>query len=459
MRIIALAAASLLLAAAAPKEPELVFEPYRTPARSVEASRWGERLQPVTLTGDARRVLGDSTHVDGEPGDTPFWHALAVEGDYLFTATGQGMKLYDISAPTAPIAFGFVDASEEITWWHFTDKNSFITSIGVPEGNSNVVVTGAEDFGFIVWDTSNKGDVGYHYGDSDVYVRYLYVAAIGARAYAFALSGGTVRLYDLTAAAALDSCHEQDQSCPGVSKGVVMSGSSASVAIGGTGDFVVYRNLVSISILDASNISSFPGGSPPIKLTGTLSGISGTGETVMWEYGGSHYLAIPVKVGTAGKLWVYDVSCITNAGACTLPTPTVYSTSSVVAPTTVSVSFGADGKPYLYVGSTQIFGNCVPQREYLYDASDPAALVELTPQGHPEGYWGWYYEDCGAPPQGGPGFNAFAPRGGRLGPGDVLYRAGFSILDSHQLLAPPPDPSLVFADGFESGDTSAWGAP
>ena len=33
-----------------------------------------------------------------------------------------------------------------------------------------------------------------------------------------------------------------------------------------------------------------------------------------------------------------------------------------------------------------------------------------------------------------------------------MYRAAFSILDSHELTVP----RILFADGFESGDTTAW---
>ncbi len=434
------------------EEPLGLFEPSRTPARRVPQDRW-DFLQPVRLTNKcATCPIADSTSIRGEPGDRPFFHALDIEGNVLFTATGQGMMLYNISNPAAPTQFRFVDASEKAPVWGFTDKNFLLTSISVPAGNSNLAVTGVEDLGIIIWNTTTKNNVEAHYQDSDTFVRNVYATGIGLRDFAFAVDGKDLRLYDMTAASSLAGCHEPAESCPGVSKGILASGSSTSAYVTGVGKYVFYRNLLSLKVFDMSTAASFPGTPPAVKLQANLSGVTAIGEAAMWRQASKFFLALPVgNPARQGELWVYDVSCIASPGGCSgLPSPVTYSTpdaSVAVVPLTVDVSFDGSGKPYLYVGTTTITRAanpiCVPQREYFFDASDPTNLIELTPKVHPGGYWGWYYEPCF-------GFNAMAPRHARM-KGNVLYRAAFGFLDSHQVsTVPEPRVAAVEADVTEA---------
>lgn len=423
-----------------------VFDQSRTPAKPVPADRWGS-LQPVKILPGS-----DTTWIRGEPGDNPRYHDLTIVNGYLFTATGQGMEIWSVTDPDRPARIVYADGSSLAPVWGFSDKNFFITSISVPNGNSNVAVTGAEDFGLIVWNTTVKNGAVVHYQDSSVFVRNVYAAGIGTRDFAFALDGKDLRVYDLTAAAGYTKC-VQSNGCPGVSKGALASGTSVNAHVSGTGDYVVFRNLAEVKIYNVSSIASsiFL---LPVKLSGTLSGFTYLGETEMWEYAGKVFLAIAVgNSSRQGEVWVYDVSCVKNAGSCTLPSPVVYSTpdaSNAVPPLNVDASFGANGKPYLYVG-TNVIGVasnpvCVGQREYFYDASDVAHMSELTPKVSGKPYWGWYYEPCY-------GYNAMAPRHARFD-GNVLYRASYSFLDSHRLLEESRDD--IFEDGFESGDTSRW---
>ena len=86
-------------------------------------------------------------------------------------------------------------------------------------------------------------------------------------------------------------------------------------------------------------------------------------------------------------------------------------------------------------------------------------MVELTPQVHNDGYWGWYYEACA-------GYNRSVPRHGVV-QGTTLYRANYTLLDSHTIggeTGPPPPPppppvdpcdacpasgTWIFSSGFE----------
>ena len=438
MRLALAAFALLALGCATSPRPGVapsVFDPSRTPVKPVPADRWGE-LRPW-------RILKDTTWLRGEPGDTPRYHDLVVTGGYLFTATGQGMETYGVTDPDRPRIASYADGSTLAPVWGFTDKNFFLTSIDASD--DELVVTGAEDFGLIVWNTSAKGAPRVHYQDASEYVRSVAVVRAGGKRLAYATSHSRLLAYGLDAAAGLDRCVEP---CPGVKLGVVATG-SASASVSAFGRWVVYRDATRIRIFDADPASA----ADFLRLSATLTGVTAAGEASGWEYRGRLYLAVAVaNASRRGELWIYDVTCV-KAGACALPPPVKYSTpdlSAPVQPLNVDVSFSADGTPYVYVG-TNVIGVasnpvCVEQREYLFEARDIHALRDVTPRAGGF-YWGWYYEPCY-------GFNATAPRHAVL-KGNVLYRTGYSFLDSH-LLAPAPPVTLVFEDGFESGDTSRW---
>ncbi|NIS34889.1 MAG: hypothetical protein GWN79_21345, partial [Actinobacteria bacterium] len=60
-------------------------------------------------------------------------------------------------------------------------------------------------------------------------------------------------------------------------------------------------------------------------------------------------------------------------------------------------------------------------------------------------YWSHYY------PRNFHGLNTMVPRIGKLSSEGYFYRAANSILDVHFF-----DLGLLFADGFESGDSDRW---
>jgi hypothetical protein len=169
----------------------------------------------------------------------------------------------------------------------------------------------------------------------------------------------------------------------------------------------------------------------------------------MWRDDGKIYAAL--AAGTAdrrGKLLVWDVSCISDSSPCLLPASKVYDTTAIAEttkfPFTLNISKTADGTPYLYAGSTEIAGPCTAQREFLYDATDPFNLHDITPQTYQDGYWGWYYQGCST------GYNYAAPRHAVI-LGNILYRAAFGFADSHEIMQ-----QLIFEDGFESSNSDAW---
>lgn len=445
------------------------FAQSQSPGRPVPEDRWGA-LRPVLYANCSELriskpcMMGDVTRLNPleEPGDRPFYHDLAVGGDYIFTATGQGMRIFKVTDPRRPSPFRYVDASEQVSkrtqgtaaggQWTFTDKNFFLSSISVPGENHNIVATGNEEFGFIAWDTTDKGAVTYRYQDAEPFVRDAYAAPISGREYAITLdNAATLRVYDLTAIAGLSKCYEQDDSCPGAFVRELARGKGIGGAIAGQGNFVAYRNHLRVQILDFRDVRT-----TNVRLDAALSGFTHVGELAIWQDGGSYFLALAAGVGGDGKTLVYDVGCITGPGRCSLPAPMVYDTPAGAGNAlslTVDFSRSSDGTPYLFVGSTQTGTVCAPQRSYLFDASDPFALVDLTPRVHPDGYWSWYDEAC-------VGYNRTAPRHAVV-QGTTLYRAGYSILDSHSIggprpIEPPVAPESIFSDGFETGDVSAW---
>lgn len=453
------------MASAETGSPANVFDPSRTPVRPVPSNRWTTGyLQPA-------HILHDSTGVSGEPGDAPFFHELAIVGNYLFTATGQGMMVFDLSNPLRPFAYPYADASKLAPFWAHSDKDFYVTSIAVPSGDHTVTITGAEDFGLLIWDTRSKRDVRVHYQDSGVFVRNVYAASLNGHDVAFVLDGKDLRVYHLDTAQAYRNCLEA-YGCPGVYRGNLETGVSSLVSyVSGAGNYLVHRSLTTVSIFDVSNLpavtspphpaslpmkSALPPIQAPLKLRSDLPGVTYVGELAMWTYRDKYYLAVAAgNASRQGETRIYDVSCIASSKPCALPAPlAVYSTpdpSNPVPPLTLDVSFYKDGRPFLYVGTSVISSGqppvCAPQREYLFDMSHPASATEITPKVHPKGYWGWYYEPCD-------GYNGTAPRHAMLR-GSVLYRVANSFLDSHLLTAPPPTVE-IFADGFESGSTSAW---
>lgn len=426
----------------------------QTPAEPPPEDRWGT-LEPVILKNCAELnrsapcVMIDVTWINPltEPGDNPFPHDVAHSkpNDQLYVATGQGMRIFDVSDPERPHAFPYWDASAKLRVWTHSDKNFFLTSIATGLG---FVVAGGEEKGLFAVDASDPNG-GYLYHDDDPFVRDVLVVEAGGTPYAIVLDNvANVHVYDLEAIGAMSECYEAQDDCPGARMGIMAAGRGIGGAIAGTGRYVAHREFSEFTIWDLDGIAD--GG--PVTRLGAMLSARVFGELALWEENGSYFLALAVG-DPGGELWVYDVSCIEGSGPCSLGARTTYLTPDASQPVQpLNLDFSRDGdRAHLWLGSSAVAKSvCVPQRHYLFDAADPQHLVDLTPQ-VPGGYWSWIDEACA-------GYNRTARRHCVAGSG-AIWCANFSTLDSHLDTRPdvPPDTrGVIFSDGFESGDLERW---
>jgi PKD repeat protein len=392
-----------------------------TPAQPVPADRWGT-LQPAGILGDSTAFVG---HSDPVRGNVREYFDVDIENGYLFAATGQGMVIFDLRtnpAPAVPLSYiyGWID-SGAFPVWNYSDKDWYIKEIDAPPGVDGVVALGMEEQGFAVVNTVIKGaPVVAYQGMLDISWVHAFTAGGSQLAYAVDRNSGKIYRFNLSAAAGMTRCVETPPvvSCPGVYLGEVAGFGAGNRDLQGMGGFVVTTRIGSSGNTRIYSIAD--PAAPVLRLQipgGTLSG-------VVWPQGGSWYLA---RLAQTGQIVIQDVSCIAGSGACT-DAPVLATVP--LSTTQLYVKLSVDGgRPYIYVGSDDL-GTCVPQREYLFDLSNPAAPAELTPKVNPAGYWGWYYMNCPT------GFNLIGPRRARVYNG-VLYRAAYNLMDAHRIQTGP----------------------
>jgi PKD repeat protein len=406
----------------------------KSKAEAVPQPRWNSSsaLQPDAILGDSTYFAG---HKDPVAGDTLFWHALDIEGNLLFTATGQGMQIIDVSgAPNVrSYIYGWFTGSA-FPLWNYSDKDWYIKQIDAPENDTSVVVLGMEDQGLAIVRTTDPVNPVVAY-QRMVETSRVYAFASGGTKYAFGTgySNGALYLYNVSNAANLNRCSELPPAatCNGVYMGQIAAFGTGWSSMAGTGTFLVTGKGGRTGSMALWNVST-PGA--PVK---ALEIPGGTPGVAIWKSGGSSYFA--ARIDTSGKqLEIYNVSCIASGSCSGTPSP-IYSgtfSSNVMQHVTASVD-GANA--YLYIGGEDL-GSCAAQREYIFDVTNPAAPAELTPKIHAEGYWGWYYMGCPT------GFNLVGPRIGKV-KGNKLYRAAMSILDSHKInKGGPPVAGFAWAE-------------
>ncbi|MEM6455718.1 MAG: PKD domain-containing protein [Acidobacteriota bacterium] len=436
------------------------WDPEKTPVTPVPASRWGN-LEPGP-------VLGDTTFFnlqDNEPGNVDFYHDLDIQGQFLFTATGNGVAVFNIANPNAPDELGRAYGPVTAPRWTFSDQNFFVFSIDLIDGNDDIAAVGAAEQGMMLWNFQNKAAPVVHYQDFGTSSDQVYTTRIANTNYAFSTSRNSgPKVYDMNVAAGFNGCNENSALgvvCAGVFKGVIGSYTGVQY-ITGVDDFIAVRYNAfpsrRIDIWDVSNPAA------PLLANLKLSGVPGIATATgvqMWRDGSQYYLA----VAGASQLAIYNVSCITGSGSCNLPAPTAL----VNVPTApgafqqyLSLS-ESGGKTYLYVADGSEGGtSCIDQREYLLDVTNPSSPTDITPMQAAGPYWGWYYEQC---PDGS---NNTRPHAGKFR-GTTFYRAAFSFLDSHSLAGTqppvadfsftPPDPevgqAVLFTDQ-STGNPDSW---
>ncbi|HEV7506653.1 MAG TPA: PKD domain-containing protein [Thermoanaerobaculia bacterium] len=408
------------------------FDPAKSPATPAPSSRWtGGALKPGA-------ILGDSTAFafQRDPRQTePFYFGLDVENGWVFAVTGRGLQIFDATGSGAPVLVGYGYGPNPSTQgsgglmpiWFQSDEDWFLEDVDAPPGNDQMVAVAGLAQGFSVWNTSVKTTPTVHYQDQGVAATAVYSANLGNKSYAFAMSSTGVFVYDLTVAQTKSKCLDNSGAggslpCSGVFKGRAGAIPGAG-GIHGVGDFVaVSRNQLGFEVWNVSTPTT------PFKVMnggGPASGIT------MWQSGSSYYVA----TGYFGKVRIYDVSCITS-GSCGAPVvlTTLDAPNGVPSLSRVTASKTSGGVPYLYVSGADT-SSCPtqpPQREYLFNVSDPAHPTDITPKVDPvNGYWGWYYESCAT------GFNWVSPQMGKFY-GNNFFRAAYSLLDVHQLAAAQP---------------------
>ncbi|MES1242301.1 MAG: PKD domain-containing protein [Acidobacteriota bacterium] len=391
----------------------------KSSASPVPQPRWNSSsmLQP-----DA--IIGDSTYFGGtqEPknGDTLIWHAVDIEGSYLFTATGQGFQAIDISGATPnPIAYlwGYYQGGGSFPFWQHSDKDWYIKELDAPEGDPTTVALGMEEQGFaIVRNANTAGATIAYQREVDTSQVYAFSAGGGKYAYGMLRDLSGINLYNLNAAANLTKCHELP---PATSCNVFMGAGGFGTGwsqMSGTGTFLATGKTSKSASVTIWNVSTPGLPAPVVSIPGGTLGLA------LWKVGSSYFLARIDLFGTG--LAIYNVSCIASGSCPATPSP-VWS-GTIAALTMKHVTASVDGaNAYLYIGADDL-GTCVPQREYVYDVTSPSGPVELTPKIHPDGYWGWYYMGCST------GFSLVGPRTGKV-KGNKLYRAAYTLLDSHKI--------------------------
>lgn len=403
------------------------FDPAKVNVQMVPADRWGT-LEPTAILGDSSWWNFGSTPTDRHP----FWHDVDIENGWVFSTTGRGLQIHNASStPGSPPRTAYFFASTRtVPDWHQNDTKFYLFGVDAPAGYDGVAAVAAiSDNGMLIFDTRNKELPRLMYQDNAKSGTQVWANTYGNTHYAFfAATNKRVLIYNMSAAQGLSAtCLDESPvltSCMDSQNRKVYVGSIATQTgasyLHGAGDYLaVSQGSLGVEIWKV-NEPTAPQRVLKFAPPGQTYGVA------LWKEGSKYYLAV-VQGGNAPPRYlnIYDVSCVASGG-CTAGTKIGEYQMNHVAPTaTLFVTFSRAGQtPFLYLGAEDQFSGG-PQREYLLDVSNPTNPVEVTPQGHASGYWGWYY--WGNPT----GYNWVMPRTAKFY-GNYLYRAAFGLFDVHQ---------------------------
>ena len=395
-----------------------------SPVVVVPEDRWGD-LEP-------RGVPGDTTHFtfsskDGEPDcRSPFWQGIAAAGGYVFTAAGNAVEVWDARQdPGEPTLLQSL-CRPLLGSFKKDDTDFFFFKVAtVANDPSMIAVAAGSKMGVLVIDNRNPGNgytiyqdegsstVGQDYSTADV----IMVRSGNRRILYSRTTRNKVIAYDLDRIAALGTpCLQEDGCVSNVFLGQLDIPAASTFA--GAGKYLFTASGNTIRVWDTS---TNPGN--PTSL-GTINTANPLLDLSAWQTGGKTWV-----VGAGFQATeAFDVSCLSTS--CAGKGKLLASPSSNF----VTASVDPDsGRPYIYVGSTltPVGG---PQVEYLFDAT---SWEDLTPQTHPDGYWGWYY------PGNPTGFNGMKALAAVVQSGHV-YRAAFSFFDIHELVGAGRPPIAAF---------------
>jgi PKD repeat protein len=416
------------------------------PAKPAPADRWTD-LQAVD--NNPLPSNRDSTNFDQSGKETTnvfdffnWFMSVDVENGYLIGALAHGVQIWDVrTTPASPVLLaqykgGYAGLNNWPVW--VNDPHIFypLYDVDAPAGkDSTAAIVGEGGVGLAIFDLTDKTTPRLTYQNHKKDMRQVYAATIGGVDYAFGAAyqgepSGGLYAYNMTAAKQYTHCAEawpasgEAIECPGVYVGKF--GTLTNVYyVDGVDNFVVTSSGASrgFEILDFSIPSS-----PVQKLKGlTNQSVYGV---ALWRDGSSYYLGAI----SDSALNIYNVSCI--ASACTGLGGPIATVPMSLSTREELLTFSRSGAtPYLYVGSDDNCRSGSPQREFLFDVSDPTSPRSLGGQT----YFDWYYRGSAT------GFNRVAPRTAKFS-NDYLYRAGLSILDIHKLaVAGPPSADFSFA--------------
>ncbi len=442
--------------------------PNCSPARAVPIDRW-DGIEPSNVLGDTTDFLFNGS---SEPGcNDPFWFQLDIEAGLLFAATGSALEIRDTrSNPAAPPRIANL-CKPVVKSWNESDKDFYLTSVAAPPRAPDgtpppVVAVGIEaGMGLVIVDVSTPSSPRPIYQNdgatnSPHSIKALHATRTGGRDYAVAVNDSReMLLYDLTNAAALtNTCAEKVDAprCNNVFLRKLSYQSSPLLSffkVAGVDRFIVVRWSAKTQVYDLA----------PALEGGDVRFVTEIGPNPLDFDAWIHNDLLFFATTDGEKLRIYRVDCAYGSGSCA---PTLRSTTAIPGGphpngailSTDKLTFSRDAEQeYLFAGTTQISAGG-PQREYVLDISKPGEPTDLTPQVHPDGYWGWYYEENTT------GFRNVAPRTAVVQDA-YLYRSAWSLLDVHELvgLSPPvarfdlPEDTVVGGETIDLVDRSARG--
>lgn len=377
-----------------------------------------------------------------------FFTSIDVEGGWVIAGTAYSLQVWDNR--TNPVETKPVGEARFNIWpeW-INDLHAFfpLLDVDAPKGNPNrAAIVGEAGVGIAIFNLADKSKPVLAYQSHHKNGRQVYAANVGGTDYAFmAADGGDpsggLYVYNMTKAVEYRGCAEgfpaagQPVQCPGVYVGRVGSVAAGSY-IDGVDNFVALTGDGGVKVFDVSNIGTAGVANLQPKLN-ALQGVPAYG-VALWKQGVKYYLGVTVYAGRNGdgslkfEMRIYDASCLT--GTC----------SGLGAPLSVRTVRGGSrdqfltysqdaGQHYLYAGTDDGCNDGTPQREFLFDVTEPANPDSLGS----EGYWDWYY---GANYNGSTvknGYSRVSPRQGKVWNGH-FYRAAHTIMDVHKITVSGP---------------------
>ncbi len=427
------------------------FLECRAPAFSVPIQVWGE-IEPAdaALIPAVRENTDWNEFSDAHDHTEPHWQALDVENGWIFAAINYGLQVWDARTnPASPVRVELLGRSAFPVWPSDPHHSDPVKSIDAPPGNDNVVAVAVSgDAGLAIFNTADKPNTVWRYGDRNKDAQQVYAARIGSTDYSFmATRTSGLLAHNMTNAGnRTTACLEETpgQNVCGVYVGRIGSRGSVSYVDGagnsaGTSHWIATSSGGNAFGLELWNVSS--PGSPSLVFSAL--GTEFVHGVALWRRGTSnYYLGTRVVSGSATQARIYDVSCL-SSGICSGLGAPIWSLNLPTGGAGLFVTDSKSGsRDFLYFGNVNRCSQGL-QDEWLYDVSNPTVPRDVTPvpalvNGTLTGYWGWYYR------RNPTGFNRVNPRMGKFY-GQYFYRAAYSIFDIHRLTTAVPSAGFSYS--------------